>query len=205
MSYDPNQPYSGYGQLPQQPPQPYQPQQPPSPYQPTQYGAPPPAYPPPYVQPQPPQQKSSLRWLWITLGIVGGVLVLGCGGCLLAGVLGVGIFASVFSGPLTAVNGYYTAVQNQDYATAYSYLSIDTLRSNGQSMTASESSYEQIATVLDNLHGKVTAYSVTNTDISGDTATITVQVTRARGGTYDVTLRLQKIGNDWKITGFDNI
>src|SRR6266516_2824315 len=99
MGYDPNAPYNqgqpqqpstqytppGYGQgQPQQPygQPPYQGQQPPygqPPYGQEQYGGPPPNY------GQPPK-KSSLKWLWITLAIVGAVLVLGCGGCAIASV-----------------------------------------------------------------------------------------------------------------------
>src|SRR5689334_21190863 len=98
MDYDPNQPTSGRPQDPSGPPsygqQPSgQPQRPPTghvpppygseyvppqqpPYQQPQYGIPPF---PNYAQPQPP--KRSLRWLWITLAIVGGILVLACAGC----------------------------------------------------------------------------------------------------------------------------
>src|SRR6266567_4736081 len=103
MSYDPNQPY-GQGQ-PQRPDQPFG--QPPTQYTPPPgYGQPPPGYGQgqgPYGQPPPgygqeqyrgappmpgpgyaPQQaprKSSRRWLWITLAIIGGIIVLGCAGC----------------------------------------------------------------------------------------------------------------------------
>jgi hypothetical protein len=192
MSYDPNQPYGGYGQPPQQPLPPYQP---------PQYGAPPMVY----MELQSPPQKSSLAWLWIMLGILGGVLLLICGGCFLLSMLGTSNLINFVSSPMTTVDNYYTAVQSQDYATAYSYLSVDTLSLNGQRTTASESSYEQIATTLDNQRGLVTAYAVTSSNVSGDTATITVHVTRAGGNSYNVTLRLAKIGSDWKITDFDNI
>src|SRR5579872_3525151 len=114
MGYDPNQPY-GAGQ----PPPPYGQPQPPYGQPPTQYNPPP--LPPDYGQqpygqappmyggapPMPSygqlQKKSSLRWLWITLAIVGGLLVLGCGGCAIASFAGIGYFAKTIAGPSVAV------------------------------------------------------------------------------------------------------
>src|SRR5690242_11570050 len=118
MSYDPNQPY---GQPPQQPQQPYgQPQQPygqpQPPYgQPQQppYGQPPYGQPPygqpPYGQPSMPQKKRSLKWLWITLSIIGVVAVL----------CGVGVYYVVntvlkVAGPAVTVAEYYTFVKSRD-------------------------------------------------------------------------------------------
>ena len=62
-----------------QPPGPPPPGPPPAGYPPPGYppGYPPPGYPPPPGYGYPPQPKSSLTWLWIVLGIVGAVMVLG--------------------------------------------------------------------------------------------------------------------------------
>src|SRR5215467_10890995 len=128
MYNDPNQPpqQPPYGQ-PQQPyygspQQPYgQPQQSPygqppygSPQQPygqPQYGVPPI---PGYISQQPPKKRRT--GLWIFLGILA-VLVLACAGGAVA------LFYFSMHNPATDVaNKYYTAIQNQDYATAYSYL-----------------------------------------------------------------------------------
>src|SRR5437660_12438521 len=116
MYNDPNQP--------QQPP--YGHPQPPDGE--AQYGVPPvPAYVP---QPQP---KRSLRWLWITLGIVGGLLVLGCGGCIIAvSVLGINIFNQ--AGPAITATQYYQAIQRQGYSDVYSYIGSACPPDAGQSL-----------------------------------------------------------------------
>jgi hypothetical protein len=222
MSYDPNNPYGQgqpqqpYGQPPTQyiPPtygpdqqQPYG--QPPS-YGPDQqqpYGQPPPFGQPQYGGPPPfaqPQQKTSLRWLWITLGIIGGVLVLSCAGCVIAGALGFNFLAQAV-GPQITVQQYYQAVKQQDYTTAYSFLTSDaTVSVNGQSVPVSgESSFQTAATTLDTTLGTVSSYT-TNTQGS-DTSHVTVTVTRSRGGSYKVHLVLVKVGNNWKIQSADGI
>src|SRR2546426_4444917 len=164
MYNDPNQPQPPpYGQPPYQ--QPTQYSQPPygqpdqqygqQPYGQPQYGQPQYGVPPVpgYAQPQP--QKKSLRWLWITLAIVGGLLVLLCGGCVLAGALGIGFLAKAVQ-PATVADSYYKAIENRDYNTAYSYLRIDTLTAGGQSVTATESEYAQLAQEVDTAKGPVT-------------------------------------------------
>ena len=209
MSYDPNNPYGGQGQ----PQQPYE--QPPTQYIPPAYGPDqqqPYGQPPPYGQPQyggpppfaQPQQKTSLRWLWITLGIIGGVLVLGCAGCVIAGALGFNFLAQAV-GPQITVQQYYQAVKQQDYATAYSFLTSDaTINANGTSVPVSqETSFETAAKALDVSLGPVTNIS-SNTQGS-DTSHVTVTVTRSRGGSYDVHLVLVKVGNNWKIQSADGI
>jgi hypothetical protein len=229
MNYDPNapQPPSGqppyeqspYGQPPyggQQPPSAYG--QPPyggpqssSPYGQPQYGGPPGQAPygaPPYGSPEmvqpPPKKKSSLRWLWITLGIVGGLVILGCGGCAIAGAFGIGFLAKTVAAPITTVNSYYQAVENQNYTQAYSYLQIDTFTAGGQTITASPQAFTQLASGLDTARGKVTNYSIKNTNVTSDTATITVDVTRS-GQAYTVTIQLRQVNGTWKIVQFDNI
>lgn len=213
MSYDPNNPY-GQGQPQQpygQPPTQYTPpgygpdQQ--QPYGQPQYGGPPaygqPQYggPPPFAQPQ---KKTSLRWLWITLGIIGGILVLSCAGCAIAGALGFNFLAQAV-GPQITVQQYYQAVKQQDYATAYSFLTSDArVSANGQSVPVSgESSFQTAATTLDSTLGPVTNIS-SNTQGS-DTSQVTVTVTRSRGGSYQVHLVLVKVGNNWKIQSADGI
>ncbi|MFL5628377.1 MAG: hypothetical protein ACJ788_22585 [Ktedonobacteraceae bacterium] len=204
MSYDPNNPY-GQGQPQQpygQPPTQYTP--PPDqqqPYgQPPMYGQPPYSGAPPYAQPQ---QKTSLRWLWITLGIVGGLLVLGCAACVIAGALGFNFLAQAV-GPQITVQQYYQAIKQQDYATAYSYLASNaTVNVNGQSVPVTqESSFETAAKALDISLGPVTSAD-SNTQGS-DTSRVTVTVTR-NGRSYDVHMVLVKVGNNWKIQSADGI
>ncbi len=211
MSYDPNQP-PPYGQPP--PPYPYgQPQQPP-------YGQPAQPYPPygqpgqPYAQPQynipplpayaPPQPKKSRRRLWITLGVIFGVLLLIFVGGIVA------IVVLVNNSPAkTVVQQYYDAVKSQNYAQAYSYLDIQTLTLNGQEQQATQALYTQVAQFVDQQNGTVTDYNITGVNLNsststGNTATVTVNVTR-RGNIQEVHVQLRQEGNNWKIITIDHL
>jgi hypothetical protein len=218
MYNDPNQP-------PQ--PNPYEvpPTQypvPPSPYEvpPTQYPAPqynqpafgaPPYNPPgaaPYGAPpvpgyaQTPQQpKKSLRWLWITLSIVGGILVLSCAGCITLSVLGYNFFAPTVGSTVTA-NSYYQAIQNQDYTKAYSYLASNMTTTTGVTLT--QEVFTAGAKAKDIAAGPVTSFSQTSVTTSNGTATIIMSVVR-NGQSYAVHLELQQINGNWVITQFDKI
>jgi hypothetical protein len=204
-----------WGQQPQQPPygqpgQPQQPpyeqqwgQQPPQDYAPTQYVAP--AYgaqpAPGYMPPQ--QPKRSRRGLWIALGIIGGLIVLSCAVCGIFFVLGIGFFAKSVALPAITVNQYYSAVEKQDYNTAFSYISTNLTASNGQTLT--QDLYTTAAQALDFAKGKVTTYSVGNVSTSNNVASVTVSVTRGSAAPYDVQLQLQQINGSWKITSYNNI
>jgi hypothetical protein len=195
-----------YGQ-PQQPPYGQQwGQQPPQDYAPTQYVAP--AYgaqPVPGYMP-PPQPRRSRRGLWITLSIIAGLLVLGCGGCGILFALGAGPLVNIVGsivGPAYTVNQYYTAVKNQNYNTAFSYISTDMTTSTGQTLT--QDLYTTAAQLLDTAKGKVTNYSVGNISSSNNVTSVTVTVTRANAPPYDVHLQLQQVNGSWKITSYDNI
>ncbi len=222
MSYDPNQPN---GQ--NQPEQPYLP--------PTQYNPPPTDYSqPPYAQQpygqqpvyeqapysdlptapnyvQPQAKKSSLRWLWITLAVVGGILVLGCGGCIIASVAGIGLFGKVVTtaiAPSATANSYYNAIEKKDYATAFNFLDISSASVEGRQLT--QDTFVLLAQTLDQTKGTVTSFSQTGVSVdsntsSGNTATVTMSVTRSNGSSYTVHLQLQEINNVWKITSVDNI
>ena len=214
MGYDPNQPYGAgqpqppygqpqpsYGQPPTQykPPPNYGQQQPYNP-SPPMYGGTPPM--PNYGQPQ---KKSSLRWLWITLAIVGGLLVLGCGGCAIASYAGIGYFAKAIAGPSVAVNAYYQNIKDKNYDQAYTYLDTS---GTVQSQFVNASSFAQVAQAQDQVKGPVTAYSQTNisTDSNNgvNTANVTMSVTR-NGSAYAVQLQLKEENGVWKITSFDTI
>jgi hypothetical protein len=149
-------------------------------------------------------QKKSRRGLWIALGVIGGLFVLLCGIFVVAGAFGVGLFASVVSGPTNAVNQYYTAIEHQDYKTAYSYLQLDTFTVSGQQVAANEALYVQLASGLDTAKGKVTSHSISSIQVNNNDATVVVSATRS-GQSYTVQLELQKVGNDWKIVRFNNV
>jgi hypothetical protein len=216
MSYDPNQPYGQQGQ-PQPPyeqsgqPQWGQPEQsygqteynpaqsgysPTQPvYNQTQYSGPPPGYMPPPQQ----QPKKSRRWLWITLGIIGGLVVLGCAICGITAAMGVGFFAKV-AGPTVAATEYYQAMKTQDYNKAYSYW--DTSGVNVQGLQLSLDAFVALAEVADTTEGQITNFSVTpNTN---DPSLVTVTVTR-NGTPYIVQLQLHQVNGSWKIFKASNI
>ncbi len=216
MSYDPNQP-NEQNQPPQQPdyqtPTQYTP--PPEYNQPyaqqPAYGQPPYSDVPPvptYAQPQP--QRASLRWLWITLAIVGGILVLGCGGCIIASVAGIGIFGRAVStaiAPSTTANSYYNAIKKQDYGTAFTYLDISGASVEGQQV--SKDAFIILGQTIDATKGTVSSFSQSGISLntstsSGNTATVTMDVTR-NGSSYTVHLELRQENNVWKITSVDNI
>ena len=221
MNYDPNQP-NGQNQ-------PEQPYVPPTQYNPppTDYSQPPyaqqpygqqPAYEqapysnlptaPNYVQPQ--AKKSTSRRLWITLAVVGGILVLGCGGCIIASVAGISLFGTVVStviAPSATANSYYTAIEKQDYATAFNFLDINSASVEGQQLT--QDAFVLLAQTVDLTKGTVTSFKQTGVSVnsntsSGNTATVTMSVTR-NGSSYTVHLQLQETNNVWKITSVDNI
>jgi len=149
---------------------------------------------------QPPRK--SRRWVWIVLGIVALLCILG--GTLLA--LGVGFVVNNY-GQTHATDMYYTAIKTRDYATAYAYL--------GSNVKAglSQEAFTQKAQQQDAANGKVSRFGFLNIP-TGDPAYVTLTVTRTNGTsytggtnetTYDVHLELRQEGGAWKITAFDRI
>jgi len=180
--------------IPNQPPQ--------APYGQPPDGQSPYGQPAPYGQAQPPKKRR--RWPWI-IAIVAGILLLACVGGIVAVVL------AVNNSPAKTVSQqYYNAIQSQDYASAYSHLDPTLkLTSQGQSQQINEQLFTQEAQTYDQAKGKVSAFSITGVNISsssttGNTAEITVNVTR-NNKSYDVHLKLQQEGNDWKIVSFDSL
>ena len=205
----------------QPPPSPYPPAY--DPYAPSPYGPPPgtqygaPQVPPgpqapygsqPYGMPPmqfvpPPQKKTSLTWLWITLGIIAGILVLGCAGC---GIFfyNVGKQATNIVGPAFAVGEYYQYLKQSDYSRAYTFVDPNASYTvGGQTVTVSdEQSFAQAAQSVDASQGTITdIQSGTNTT---DTTHMTMTITR-NGSPYDVHLTLQQEGGSWKIIAADGI
>ena len=152
----------------------------------------------------PPQQPGrSRRGLWIALAIIVGLIVLGCAVCGILFANGVGFFAKTVAGPAITVDQYYTAVKNQDYNAAYSYISPNTTTSTGKTLT--QQLYTVAAQGLDTLKGKVTNFSVGSVSTSNNVASVTVSVTRGSDSPYDVHLQLQQVNGSWKIISYDNI
>jgi hypothetical protein len=144
-----------------------------------------------------------LRWLWITLAIVGGIIVLACAGC--------GIFAYIagktavnVAGPAITAGEYYQFVKQQNYAKAYTLLDKNTtITIAGRSVPGpDQQSFVTAAQAVDASIGPVSNFSVRPN--SSDTSHLTVTVTRG-SQTYDVHLTLAQLGGSWKITSMDGI
>jgi hypothetical protein len=94
-------------------------------------------------------------------------------------------------------------VQQQDYTTAFSFISTNSTVQNSQ--IATQDLYTAAAQAVDAAKGKVSSYSVGNISVTGNTTTVTVTVTRASTAPYDVHLQLQQVNGSWKIISLDNI
>ena len=209
---------SGYptyaqGNPPTQPAQPYPyPQPTPQPYPPYQ------PYPGQYAPPPMPPKRSN-RTLWIVLGSVGGALLLICVSCsILAVVLGGQIgkqLGPAFGASVTLVN-FCTAMQQQDYATAYAQFSTDL---QGR---VTEDAFTSNATKLDADQGRVTNCSTSSSGsssgdnnsptISDNRVTFNVGITRSGGVTNGETnnttsgsFTFIKDGSDFKIDAIESI
>ncbi len=149
---------------------------------------------PPYPQYGPlpgynlPPRKSH-RWVWITVGIVALVSILG--GASWA-------FTTYYNSSLRASDMYYSAIKTQDYGTAYTYLG------SRLQTEYSQQSFTQAAQQQDAVAGTVSRFGMTNIP-TGDPAYVTLTVTRTNGNTYDVHLELRQEGGAWKVTAFDRI
>jgi hypothetical protein len=209
----PGYPTYAQGNPPTQPSQPYPyPQTTPQPYPPYQ------PYPGQYAPPPMPPKRSN-RTLWIVLGSVGGALLLLCVACsVLAVVLGGQLgkqLGPVFGASTTLVN-FCTAMQEQDYATAYAQFSTDL---QGR-VTADQ--FSTNATKLDADQGRVTncstSSSASSSDVSNDPmisddrVTLNVGITRSGGATNGETTNttsgsftFTKEGSDFKIDAIESV
>lgn len=160
---------------------------------PPEYSAPPvPDYAqvPRYSQPP----RKSYRWVWIVLGVLALLSILG--GALLA--LGVGFAVNTFGGPSIVTDQYYSAIKNQDYARAYTCLGSDL------KAVLSQEAFAQTAQRNDVANGKVTRFAFTNIP-TGDPAAVNLTVTRTNGTSYTVHLEIRQAAGVWKIASFDRI
>jgi flagellar basal body-associated protein FliL len=164
-------------------------------YGPPPYGEMPPM--PPYA-PRP--AKKSHRGLWITLGIVGVLVLLVCGGCVTASFFAFRYIQENI-GPTLVVAQYYEALKEQKYDLAYSYVDAN---ATIEGQHVSLATFTHLAQTVDTTEGKVTQYTPAGFTETGNSATARMQVTR-RKETYSVILQLRREGNDWKIVNANKI
>ena len=201
----PNQPNQPYGPAPMQQPGQVMPPMPPQPMPPYQPYMPPQSQPyiPPQFQPQPPQPKKSRKWLWITLSVIGGVILLGCIGCGVLVATSFGSISQVF-GPSFVTGEYYAAIEKQQYNVAYGFLDSNaSITINGQTVQNNEAAFAQAAEAMDSKYGPVTNISVQpNTQNFNQ---IEITVTRGNNPPYVVTLNFVRTNGSTKIASISNI
>ncbi len=146
---------------------------------------------PDYPQPR----RSSHRWVWMVLGIVALVSILGC--ALLAWGASQAV-TTYYHSSLRASDMYYSAIKTQDYSTAYSYLG------SGLQREYSLQAFTQAAQQQDAVLGRVIRFGMVNIP-TGDPAYVTLTVTRTNGTTYTEHLEQRQEGGAWKVTAFDRI
>ncbi len=160
-------------------------------------------YMPPQFQPQPPQPKKSRKWLWITLSVIGGVILLGCIGCGVLVATSFGSISQVF-GPSFVTGEYYAAIQKQQYNVAYGFLDSNaSITINGQTVQNNEAAFAQAAEAMDSKYGPVTNISIQpNTQNFNQ---INITITRGNNPSYVVTLNFVRTGGSTKIASISNI
>ncbi|HLY30818.1 MAG TPA: hypothetical protein VKQ36_07300 [Ktedonobacterales bacterium] len=149
-----------------------------------------------YPVPQQPLHRS--RLVAILIGGGAGLALLLCIVIVAAVIAGGLLFQSQLSDPSTTVEDYYSALQTQDYARAYSYLSSSAQRQMNEATFASDSRAE------DDLAGVIVSYSIVSDTSSGSTAAIVVDVVRRGLPTqaHVEAISLVKSNNTWQINSF---
>lgn len=156
------------------------------------------AAPPPHVRDNVPlqQPRKSRRWIWITLGVIGGLIVIG--GIVL--VLSLGFFTAstikTIAGPTIVADQYYTTIKSQDYNKAYTFWDSNVQKAYPLEMFTSESQ------LVDKQLGTVTHYTIASQVQypENNTAIVSLTTTRSGGVSQTVQLHLQQVGSLWKIT-----
>lgn len=109
-------------------------------------------------------------------------------------------FQSQLNDPTTAVQKFYGALHQQDYAQAYALLS------NSAKARVSQSAFADQYSSLDQIDGIVDSYPILKNTAGDTTATVTVAVIR-RGNIAVAqveTIQLVKDGGDWHINSITN-
>ncbi len=168
-----------------------------------------PVYPPQFVPPfeRQPRVRKSRRWLWITLSILGAVLLVSCGLCSWAAYSFLAPAVQGVSGSLNTVDDYYSNLQSQNYAAAFGDINTGyQLSSLTETQFAQQASdrYKTYGAILSYTPGQPAYASDPNGGFDFTRFTISVDMKRAKLS-YTSILSLRKIGNDWKITNFDSV
>lgn len=116
-------------------------------------------------------QRSTLNTVMITAIAGVGLLVIAVIAAIVI-ISGVWVQSQLTSSPSTTVEDFYSAIHQQDYASAYGRFSS---AAQGQ---LSEAKFEQTMRATDLIAGGVQSYTIVNATTNGQTATVTVDVVR---------------------------
>src|SRR5689334_17397093 len=160
------------------------------------YGQPPMGQ--PMMPPAAPAKKSRKR-LWITLGVIAGVLVLVCGG------IGFVVFFSAVQEalkPVTVATTFCNDLKAQSYGAAYDLLS------SGAQGQVSRDLFVQGAQLQDQIDGTVKSCgpvtgSGADSKIDVNAGKATLKATVQRNQAFTGNILLVKQGSDWKIDDID--
>lgn len=159
--------------------------------------APPPYNPPPAAVPPlpgagygqvpnyaaPPQQQKSRRGLWITLGIIGGLLLLVCVAC-----GGFTLYAASLVTPAKTLDTFCSNLVAGDTHTAYSHFS------TSLKAQIPEAEFTRLLAA-----DKISSCTHGTPDESSNSATTTLKLVHASGTTNNDTVGLIKEDDEWKI------
>jgi hypothetical protein len=155
------------------------------------------------------QKKGSLRWLRIILTVLGVIVLIPI---VLLGFLIFwayhGPHAPTVGDAFNASGQYYNAIQHHDYTTASNYLRGNaTITVHGRPMVMnSVDTLSTTSKALDTRDGVITSYTPTdgNFEQGKDIVDMVMKVTR-NDQPYDVHIKIELEGNDWKILSADGI
>jgi hypothetical protein len=136
----------------------------------------------------------------LLMGLIAGgalTLMLVCGIAAVALVVNGLWLHSQLSSPTVTAQSFFSALHQQDFASAYSYLS-DDAKSH-----ISEATFAAKFQAYDQVNGIVESYPVASSKTNGNIATVQVYVTRSGsdGEAVAETLNFVKQGSDWRING----
>jgi hypothetical protein len=156
------------------------------------------------------QKKGSLLWLWILFAVVGGIVLIVVGFYILVvGAFFIADRARPSVGDAEHATGqYYNAIQKHDYTTAYNYLernAIITIHGHPVVMNA-VNTLTTASQALDTQDGVISSSTATdgNFEQGKNIVDLTMKVTR-NGQSSDVHIKIELVGNDWKILSADGI
>ncbi|HEY4386543.1 MAG TPA: hypothetical protein VGN34_18970 [Ktedonobacteraceae bacterium] len=126
--------------------------------------------------------------------VAGGIIV-----AMLVLIIGVAVIAAQANSYTSTVNNYYTAVKQQDYTEAYSFIVFPTTAgSQGARL------YTLVAQGYDKSRGPIASAHIQSSTVNGSSATV-VETVQRQGAAYTVRLTLSNINGMWKITAFTAI